>query len=89
MAKAIEPVERGAVMAIGAGTVENVADVKDPAQLVRVHISQQQPEPPLLPPVIWRVTEGGKREGALRNWYWHRSAPRPDDGCNQRNTGDE
>ena len=68
MAEAVEPVERGAVLVVRAWTVENVADVKDPAQIVRVHISKEEPEPPLLPRAVRRVAERGEREGPWRGW---------------------
>ena len=90
MAEAIQPVERGAVMVISAGTVENVADVNDPAQIVRVHVPQEQPEPPLLPPVVRRVAEGGEREGPQRICYRRGNTPSgPEGRCNHCDTRDD
>ena len=91
MAKSIEPVERGAVLNIRAGAIENVADVEDQVQIMRVHVSQEQLEPPLLPAVVRRVAEGAEREGSLRTCYRRRTAPRAPDGCgcNHSNTRED
>src|SRR6188474_415561 len=62
MAEAVEPIERGAVMVVRARPVEDVADVDDPTEIVRVHIPEGESEPPLLPPVVRRVAEGSERE---------------------------
>ena len=90
MPESVEPVERGAVMVVRAGAFENVADVDDPTEIVRVHISEDELEPPLLPPVVRRVAEGGEREGSLRVWCRRRNTPRgPDGRCDHRNTGED
>ena len=88
MAQAVEPVERGVVLVVRAWAVENVPDVKNPAQIVRVHISKEEPEPPLLPRVVRRVAERGEREGPWQGRRRRMTRSRAPGGRgDRRNTG--
>src|SRR5688500_6613181 len=70
MTQSIELVARTLIHRVVARPPEDVADADDGRQIVRVEISEHQPEPGLFQHVIGRVTHDGK--GKRSGWVWGR-----------------
>ena len=67
MSQAVEPTEASLVVRVGAGTPEDVADVHDGSEVVRIELAQDETELEVLPRIVRGVPQDGEREGTRGN----------------------
>ena len=81
----IEMAEHPSIVLVCARSPEDVADVNEPRDVVRVQFSHDEIEPRLLPGVVGRVAENGEGERAGRIGLRPFKIARDDQECGERN----